>query len=470
MSFQQFFTILWSRRGLAASCLSITVITTLLISLQLPKQFIATTSLVLDQRAIDPITGVNLPVQLMAGYMATQVDIIASHNTARKVVTSLKLDEIPKLKESFQKAKAIGDIRDFIAEIMLKDLDVKPSRESSILQVGYSSADPQFSALVANAFAQAYLLATVELKVQPAKLNADWFETQLDGLRKRMEAAQAKLSEFQQTHGIIMADDRLNLEDAHLTELARQLLVSQGQTYELVSRKKQLAEALAGRESVNSLQEILTNNFIQALKADLARAEGKFADLSERVDKKHPQYLQAQAEISSLKKKIQTEIGTVLNGIASSVAASQRRDDSLAAAIDEQRNKVLGLKKQRDEIELLHQEVESTQHSYEAVMQRSVQTHMESEMNQSNIAILNPAIPPEKADKPKVQLNVLLSIFIGTILGVGAALVAELLDRRVRSRVDITENLGLPVFGLIVTPRQNKKMRWPFTRVSGALS
>ena len=78
-------------------------------------------------------------------------------------------------------------------------------------------------------------------------------------------------------------------------------------------------------------------------------------------------------------------------------------------------------------------------------------------MSQTNIAILNPALPPQKAAKPKVLLNVILSVFLGGMLGVGAALLAELLDRRVRSSFDISEILNLPVFAVVSIPAAKQK-------------
>ena len=466
MSFPRIFTIIWSRKWLVVSCLSVTVILTLVVSLLLPKQFIAKTSLVLDQRGIDPITGVMLPAQMLmaTGYMATQLDVIASHNVALKVVKSLKLEDNKELQELFQESNGIGEVRDWVADLLLKNLEVMPSRESSIIHICFSSVEPGFSALVANAFAEAYIQTSVELKVQPAKLNADWFDSQLSSLRKNMEKAQEKLSGLLQANGIVMADDHLDLEDARLAELARQLLESQGHTHELMSRKKQLADTLAGRESFESMQEVLNNTFVQSLKSDLARAEGKFAELAERVDKNHPQYQQAKAEITNLKKKIHSEVGTVLNGITSSAAASQQRDDILAATIADQKRKVLELKKKRDEITVLKHEVENAQLAYDTAMQRSVQTRMESEVNQTNIAVLNPAIPPQKPDKPKVLLNVLFSFLLGSLLGVGIALLAEILDRRVRSSWDISDRLGMPVFGVIGTNKVYSH------KVKGALS
>ena len=86
MNFSQFILILRARYKIILSILTITVLTTLVVSLLLPKTYKATTALLLNYKGTDPVTGVTLPAQLMPGYMATQVDIINSPSTALKVV------------------------------------------------------------------------------------------------------------------------------------------------------------------------------------------------------------------------------------------------------------------------------------------------------------------------------------------------------------------------------------------------
>jgi capsular polysaccharide biosynthesis protein len=53
-------------------------------------------------------------------------------------------------------------------------------------------------------------------------------------------------------------------------------------------------------------------------------------------------------------------------------------------------------------------------------------------------------------------LNTLISIFLGTLLGVSAALVMELMNRRVRSVEDIVEAIEIPVLAVISGPFRNK--------------
>jgi chain length determinant protein EpsF len=461
MNFHQFIYILWSRQSVVLSVLMMTIVTTLVVSLLLPKQYVATTSLVVDQRSVDPITGVALPVQLLPGYMATQVDVISSHNVARKVVEKLKLSEDPQTQEDFAKTKHIGDIKDWIADLLLKrNLEIRPSRESSHIQIDFTDTDPQFAAKAANAFADAYIQTSVELRAQPAKLSADWFDLQMATLREHLEHAQSVLSTYQQQHGIVTTDDRLDLENSRLAELSQQLVENQMHTSELQSRKDLLMTTIDNGGSSESLQEVLNSPLIQALKSELARADANFAELSKRVDINHPQYKQAKAQVNSLQQKIHSEIKMVLSSIVSGLASSSQRDKIIANTLAEQKAKVLELKKQHDEIAVFNREVENAQRSYDAAMQRAVQSRMESEMSQTNVAVLNPAIPPQKPAKPKVLLNMVLSVFLGGMLGVGSALLAELMDRRVRSAFDISELLDVPVFA-VVSASSSKPKRMP---------
>jgi succinoglycan biosynthesis transport protein ExoP len=91
MNLTQFLLVLRARYRIVLIIFSVIVLGTLIVNLVLPKKYTATTSLVLNYKGVDPVTGLTLPAQLMPGYMATQVDIITSHNVAARVVDELKI-------------------------------------------------------------------------------------------------------------------------------------------------------------------------------------------------------------------------------------------------------------------------------------------------------------------------------------------------------------------------------------------
>src|SRR5204863_5423147 len=120
-----------------------------------------------------------------------------------------------------------------------RKLDVKPSRESSLVEVIYSNPNPDFAAAAANAFARAYIETNLELKVAPARETAVWFDVQLKQLRDQFEEAQTRLSKYQKEKGITSTDQRLDVESARLAEISSQLVQVQAQAYESASRQKQ---------------------------------------------------------------------------------------------------------------------------------------------------------------------------------------------------------------------------------------
>jgi polysaccharide biosynthesis transport protein len=444
MNFTQFLLILRARRKIILITLLVTVATTLAVSLLLPKTYKATTSLVLNYKGADPVTGVALPAQLMPGYMATQVDIINSRSVALKVVDDLKLAEAPAVKEQFMDATdGKGTIRDWLADLLLKKLDVVPSRESSVLDISFKGADPQFSAAVANAFAAAYQQTSIQLKVEPSQKASSYFNNQIKVLRERLEKAQNKLSAYQQQHGIVNADNRLDVESARLNDLSSQLVMAQGQAMEAGSRQRQ-AQGGAGASP-----DVLANPLIQNLKASLSMAEAKFAETSQKLDKNHPQYQAAKSEVDKLRSNLDEQIRIASSGVAGNARILQQREAEIRAALAAQKAKVMALNSARDELKVLTNEMETAQRAYEAASQRFTQTNMEGQSNQSDIAVLNPAVAPIEPSNPKILLNTLVSIFLGTMLGLGFGMLAELMDRRVRSAEDLVDLLKVPVLGVV---------------------
>lgn len=441
MNFSQFLLILKARGLLALLALAVTVGTTLTVSLLLPKSYTATTTLVVDAKAKDPVTGVLLPAQFIPGYLATLVDIIQSQNVGLKVVQGLKLADNPAVRADYiASTEGRGSLPHWLADLLLKNLEVEPSRESNVIRINYKGSDPQFAAVVANAFAQAYIDTNLELKVEPARQTSVWYEGKIKDLRADLEAAQNKLSAYQREHGLVASDERLDVETARLAELSSQLVVAQSSTYDSLSRKQQSGE---------SLPDVMNSPVVQTLRADVARAESQLSELAAKVGKNHPQYLRAQAEAESLRGKLNNEISTATKGVSTTATVAVQREGDVRASLAAQKAKVLQIKKQRDELSVMVRDVENAQQIYDTALQRYNQTTLEAQNTQTDVAILNPAVPPTEPSSPKVFLNTLLAVFLGGLLGVGLAFLMEMIDRRVRSLEDLTEVLGIPVLGEI---------------------
>ncbi len=445
MNPSQFLLILRAHYKIIALALVVTVAASLAMSLLKNKTYKATTSLVLNYKGTDPVTGIAMPSQLLPGYISTQVDIVNSMSVALKVVDALELAAGPKVEASFQKATdGEGNVRDWVAAGLLGKLEVAPSRESSVLNITIIDFDPQQAAILANAFGTAYQQMSVQLKVEPSKRTSVYFNEQIKVLRESFETAQKKLTKYQQDNGIVNADKSLDVESMRLNELSSQLVAAQGLSMEATSRHRQ-AQGSGAAES----PDVASNALIQNLKMGLGNAESKFAEIAQRLAPNHPQYQSAKAEVDQLRGDLKRQITAASNAIGTNALILQQRTGETSAALAQQKIKVLQLNRTRDELAILGKEVESAQRAYETVAQRLLLTNLEGQSNQSDIAVLTPALAPMQAFGPKILLNTLLGLVVGTLLGVGAAVLIELLDRRVRSADDLADAVGFPVLGII---------------------
>lgn len=456
MNLQQFLLILRARYRVALLALAVTVAGTLIVSLLLPKQYTASAAMVVDVKSPDAVSGLLLQGMMAPGYMATQIDIINSDRVAKGVVKLLRMDESAVIKQQWQEAtKGKGQLIDWLANLLQKNLDVKPSRESNVININYTGTDPDFSAAVANAYAQAYMDVNLDLRLAPARQYATFFDAQTKAARDKLELAQKALSAYQQKNGITSIDERLDFETAKLNETSSQLTGIEGQTTDSQSKRKNV--------KADTIAEVMQSPLINGLKADIARLEAKLTESSINLGKNHPQTQRNEAELATLKMQLDSETRKITNSIETTYQVGKQREKQLKSALSSQKSRVLKINKQRDELNVLRRDIESAQRAFEMVSQRASQTNIESQTNQTNILVLNPASAPTEPSKPRVFLNLLVSIFLGTLLGVGLALMLELSRRYVRSAQDLAETLELPLLGCIgsaAAPREPWRKRW----------
>ncbi len=437
MSLQQFLLILRARRLALLGVWGTVVVTALVVSLLLPKQYTAEAVIAIDTVKLDPISNLPMSGQLIPGYLATQVDILTSHETALKVVDMLHLDQYAEAKEQFADATGgKGSLRDWLADNLLKNLDVKPSRESNAITLSYTSPDPAFSSALANNFVEAYKQVIIDIRTSSAQQNNLFFRKQIDELQKKLEQAQGALSAYQQQEGIVATDERMDIETQRLAEISSQLVAAQTQSIDANSRS-QNQQGVA--------PDVLNNPLIQQQKSMVAQLEGKFRQIAAKEGPNHPQYQQAQAELGAARAQLANLIKQYTAGLSSSAENAEQRLAKLQQAQAEQKRRVLQLKEQRARLDILQRGVDNAQRIYDLAMQKLAESAMESNSDATNVAVLKAAPEPTKHSKPKLLVNLILALFLGGLLGTGFALLLELQDRRIRSAADLEQLLKLPV-------------------------
>jgi chain length determinant protein EpsF len=441
MNLRQILLILRLRWWVVVGTLLTAVALAVVISKLLPKQYTSETTLVLDVRT-DPLVATLVPSFSAPSYVATQTEILLSERVATRVVKMLGLAQNPKAVEQWrEETEGRLPLETFYGQQMLRGLKVEPGRGSSLLTVSFTASDAKFAAAGANAFAQAYMDTVVELKVDPAREYARFFDERIKQLRGDLEAAQERLSAFQQKKGIVVTNERMDQEVSRLTSLETALAAALTEQADASSR-----QAGSGGEAS---ADVVASASVQSLRGELARAQAQLTEIGARFGTSHPQRIEAEARVAELRNQIAAEMRRVGGGTASVNRIATQKVAELKGMVEAQKRAVLQLRSQRDEASVLLRDVDTAQRAYDAVAQRRTQLATEAQAEQTPARVLSPAIEPLNPSKPNLVKNALVGVILGLLGGVGLAFLLEVIDRRVRSAEDLMAYGDVPVLGVM---------------------
>ena len=466
MDIASFMATLRARVGLALGVLLLTVAAALGASLLLPRSYVATAKVIVDQGRPDPLsvsTGWQPPVTTA---LSTQMDIIRSERVAAEVVRRLSLTADPALRRAWEDSQAgaapaqpgpnetvrtpalPSALQAWLVGQVLAAVEVKPARDSDVLSITVRWSSPEQAAALANAFAQAYLDASVGLRADQARRYSGFFESRVREARLQLEQAQARLSTFQRARGVVVGDERVDMETARLNELSSQFTLLQAVVAESGSRQAQSQGAAADR-----LQEVLSHPALLGLRADLTRAEARMQELNDRLGDNHPQVSEARGQVNLLRSRLETETRRVAGGAAVSNTINRQRESDMRAALEAQRQRVMNLKAVRDEALVLARDVDSAQRAYDGLQARLQQTSLESQATQGQAHLLSPAPVPLTASSPSWVLRAGLALGLGLALALGTVALVERVDARARLPGATAQWLGVPLLGVLPGPR-----------------
>src|SRR2546427_6497965 len=141
MNLSQLFLVVRARWRSACVTALATLALVALACVVLPKQYTATSAVVLDIRTPDPIAGIALGNSTVSNYMATQVDVVQSERVALKALKSLHLLESAKFKQKWlEYTEGQGECEGWLAERLTRALTGRPQRGSDWMTQRYATS------------------------------------------------------------------------------------------------------------------------------------------------------------------------------------------------------------------------------------------------------------------------------------------------------------------------------------------
>jgi succinoglycan biosynthesis transport protein ExoP len=423
LSLAQIWCIAWAHRRQTLLITVAIVLTTAAVTKIMPKTYAATSTLMVNYESNDPVAAGGIPTGQVQPYISTEMELMQSSEVLLPVVDNLKLTANKYYTSGFNSSSG-GELRDWVKEALSKDLDIQQGRfGSQLIYITAAARDPVLAASIANAVAYTYLEQQRQRVYGPASERAKNYAQELAELKHKVSVAQEQVTAFRQKTGVTDSATQANNVEADL-------LTSLEQRYQEAQNQERAAEvAVGGDRAANAA--VLGSN-LQTLKTQLAQ-------LRSTMGPAHPKVIELENQIAATRRSLAEDNSSQL------VAARQLRQ-KLAAAVEEQRAKVLGVRKSQDEGTKFVLELESAQSVYKRALDGYDQIMFASGEHHTNVNFVGRALPAMKAIKPNKPKLALVGAFAGLLIGLAAPFAYELVfNRRVRCRDDFERGFGVPV-------------------------
>jgi capsular exopolysaccharide synthesis family protein len=396
-------------------------------------------------------------------YLTTQARKLQTRELARRVIDRLDLAERPDFTsqvrsgffvELFQGlAKVVrrvfsgpgpGVDERVHVDRFLEHLGVQVLRDTRLVEVSYTSADPELAATVVNTLVEEFIEQNLESRYRSTTKVADFLSSQLADLKSAVEESEARLIEYARANDIVNLNERESINVGKLADLNDELTRVEGALIGERARYRAIAGA-----SPEDFPEMLRNPTVDRLEEQLSEERSRLAGLSSHHGPEWPAVKELRRRIEGLEAELAAEKRRAIARAREDYELAVDRHRRLVAAVEEQRRVVDRLNDDSIEYHILEREVESNKQLYEGLLQRLKEAGVSAGLSWSNIHLADRAEVPRRPAYPRRSLALAVAVVLGLFLGIGAVFVRDAFDDTFESTEEVTQLLRLPALGII---------------------
>jgi polysaccharide chain length determinant protein (PEP-CTERM system associated) len=342
-------------------------------------------------------------------------------------------------------------------------------------RLGYVDASAERAQRIANRLATVFVEENSKTKTQQAENTSEVLAQQLrdsqtqlsrlqEQLRVKKEANMGRLpaqmnANIQMVNGLRQQHDALSLQ---LRSEQDRLSMLEGQLDMMKQGAGGAGMTAGGAASIHAAQARMTELQRQLTQY---RASG-YTDQHPDVVQAKEELAVAQRELQTARQQSPTNASELLNADAAYRQRVQERDNAklhiatLQRQISQALSQIGSYQARVESAPLVEQELSTLQQDYE--LERARYQDLSTKHQQATLAegvirkqggerfvVLNPASLPTRPDSPDLTRLMLMSLAIGLVLGAGAAIGREFLDRSVHDARVLQSEFEVPVLGEI---------------------
>jgi polysaccharide biosynthesis transport protein len=393
--------------------------------------------------------------------METQINVLESDATCYQVIKALHLDSSPEFGgsasthvgnalqiDSAQQTALLGALR--------SGLTITSVPATRILEIRYSSHNPQRAAQIVNQLINSYIEQNLKARFESTAQTSEWLTKQLADLQMKVEISQEKLVDYQREHGILGLDDKSNIVTSKLDQLNLALTAVEEQR---MQKEAAYHMALSGNPELLQQSTPDRTDPLEAFHTKEADLRTQLAATRAQFGPNFPKVKELSAQIAEIENQTQAELKRAVKRARAEYIEAEEHERVLRAAFEKQKQEANQLNQNEIEYSLLKQNAESYQTLYDGMLQRLKEAEVAAELKSSNVQIVDQARVPTAPYAPNMQRSLMGGLLLGCFLSFITVFTLESLDNTVRTPEEAESISSLPTLGIIPTRKASKRLR-----------
>ena len=384
-------------------------------------------------------------------YITTQSKILQSETLAMLTVRSMGLDNMtefggnpakpvkpsaPGSEASLHRPPALG--------AFLGRMTIKRVPTSRLLDVTFESTDPALAARVVNAHLNNFIEENFRSRYEAATQASTWLAGQLNEMKIKVENAEDARLAYERRNQIWTIDEKSDISSQKLADLNKQLTDAQADRI-----NKEAVYQLAQAGNYDAISAVRESPVIQDILKQESTTSAQYTDALNQYGPKFPKVVRLQAQLKDLDQLVGREKTNIANQMEAEYHGSRQRELLLKNALDEQKTQTNQMAEKLVQYSILKREADTNKQLYDGMLQKLKEAGITAGLRSSNIRVVDPALIPGGPSRPNKTRNVMLSILVGLIGGIGLALLREYLDNTVKTPDDIETLARLPSLAVV---------------------
>jgi capsular exopolysaccharide synthesis family protein len=386
-------------------------------------------------------------------YFQTQNQLLRSRPIVAKTIEKLKLWEF----HQFGGAVAANGRRSdpALIEAFLEHLTTSPTPGTQLLSVTFDASDPTLAMKAANTLTETYIEEQNKSHTEESSEASNWINERLGEQRKRLDASESSLQRYMESHDAVSVQDRQNIVVQKLADLNSSLTKAKTDRIAKETTFEQLKSFQQNPAALDSLPKVMASDVLQALRSQLAELRKKEMAMNQELGDRHPEMVKMRGEIGLVENSLRAELAKLTESVKHDYEESLAVEQNLMRALEQQKGDVLALNRKSLEYGALQRQATSDRQIYEQLLNQSQTRGVTGNTPETRVKIVEPAELPVAPIGPSNGRDLLLAIAAGLVLALGAPLIVESFDRRLKTPVEVEQQLNLRCIAMV--PSLNRR-------------